>query len=438
MSRSELLVTIVVLPTFSLLLHKGTSMTHPASPIDNQSGRSPLDRDSQQWVLDWMIQETGKTFHFQGDDRGPLPKTVKSHAMIPKALAQRAKRFEDLADIEAAAGHPHTALDLYFTAADNYANAQHPIFVLNDLKRFLYDGLRRTYDRVIELAPYRIEHLTIPWEGTFVSGLLHLNPSVTGPAPLVFSVRGCDVFKEGWPNPTVNEAHQRGMHIFVFEGPGQAECTMRGIRLTADNYERAASTALDHLVTRKEIDPDQVVVLAGSFGSFWGMRFAALDPRIKAIAAPASSLCEKSIHMDLESPRWKQLFAFITQAESEEALDQTMRAMTMKGYMEKVTCPAVITVGEFDARSPLAEMFELFDQIGGPAELWVMADQHHTPAIGGEGPGAKSRGSQTMMLDWLADRLDGKPLRYPGEVLWIENFRGPNSPNVQKKRAFYQ
>ena len=34
------------------------------SPIDNQRGRAPLRRDVQQWVLDYMIQETGKVFHF--------------------------------------------------------------------------------------------------------------------------------------------------------------------------------------------------------------------------------------------------------------------------------------------------------------------------------------------------------------------------------------
>lgn len=31
-------------------------------------GRAPLVRDSQQWILDYLIQETGKVFHFQGED----------------------------------------------------------------------------------------------------------------------------------------------------------------------------------------------------------------------------------------------------------------------------------------------------------------------------------------------------------------------------------
>ena len=37
-------------------------------------GRAPLARDSQQWMLDYLIRETGKVFHFQGEGRGRLPK----------------------------------------------------------------------------------------------------------------------------------------------------------------------------------------------------------------------------------------------------------------------------------------------------------------------------------------------------------------------------
>ena len=58
---------------------------------------------------------------------------------------------------------------------------------------------------------------------------------------------GLDTLKEAWPHPFFNAAHQRGMHVLSFDGPGQAESNLRGIRLTADNYEDAASTALDYL-----------------------------------------------------------------------------------------------------------------------------------------------------------------------------------------------
>lgn len=407
------------------------------SPIDNQTGRTPLRRDDQQWVLDYMIQETGKTYHFQGEGRGELPKSVRSHAMISKHLGKDALRLERLAGREEAAGHPETALDFYYHAAVAFGRAQHPIFDLNEQKRFLYAGLRRCYDKVCELAPYSLEHIDIPWGDTVVSGNLHLNPQVSGPAPVIFYVPGCDTFKEAYPNPHFNFAHQRGMHIFSFEGPGGAESNLRGIRLTATNFEEAASAALDHLVQRPEIDPEQVAVYANSFGSFWGMRFAAHDPRVKAVAAMQASIAEKFIQTDLESPRWKQLFAFITQAESEAELDAVMRDMTMDGYMERIQAPSLMTVGEYDPRAPLEEVYQLFDQLTAPGELWVMVDQHHDLKIGNQGGALWTRTTQGVAVDWLRDRLRGLPLDHPGQVRRVQGADGPNSPSVEHKRQWY-
>jgi pimeloyl-ACP methyl ester carboxylesterase len=406
------------------------------SPIDHHEGRTPLRRDSQQWLLDYLIQETGKVYHFQGEGRGGLPRGVHSHAMISKHLGRRAQGHERFADAEAAAGHTETALDFYFLAANGWGAAQHPVLDLNEEKRFLYDGLRRCYDRVCELAPYRLERVDVPWNGTMVSGLLHLAPHVDGPAPLVFHVPGCDVTKETWPHPHYNQAHQRGMHVFSFDGPGQGESTLRGIRLTADNYEEAARAVIDVLAERPEVDPERIVVYATSFGSFWGMRMAATDPRIRATVAVQATLADKFILTDLESPRWKQLFAFLTQSETEEELDAVMSGMTMRGYMERISSPTLLTVGEYDPRTPLRELYPLFDRMTAPAVLWVMADQHHSFTVG---PGATwARGSHGVLMDWLRDRLTGRPLEHAGEVLYVEGGAGPNGPDVQAKRWWFE
>jgi dipeptidyl aminopeptidase/acylaminoacyl peptidase len=130
-------------------------------------------------------------------------------------------------------------------------------------------GVRRCYEQVCALAPYRLEHIDIPWNGTLVSGNLHLCPG-TEPRPLIFYIPGCDTMKEGWPHPQFNFAHARGMHVFSFDGPGQAECNLRGIKLTSSNYEEAASTAIDYLVNRPEVDAERIGVYGVSFGSHWG------------------------------------------------------------------------------------------------------------------------------------------------------------------------
>jgi dipeptidyl aminopeptidase/acylaminoacyl peptidase len=415
---------------------KDAVVTDATNPIHGQHGRAPLHRDGQQWILDYLIQETGKTYHFQGEGRGALPRGVRSHAMISKHLGRQAAQLEAMGRNEEAAGHSESALDYYFQASNAFARAQHPIFSFNDEKRYLYEGVRRCYDRVIALAPYPLEHVDIPWNGSIVSGLLHIAPGVDAAAPLVFHIPGCDVTKESWPHPYFNQAHQRGMHVFSFDGPGQAESTMRGIKLEADNYEAAASTALDHLIERPEIDPERIVLYPTSFGTFWGLRLSATDPRIRATAGAQATICEKFIQTDLESPRWKQLFAFLTGAESEEQLDELLGSMTMEGYMEKITSPTLLTVGEFDPRCPLEELYPLFDQLRAPAELWVMDDQHHSLSVGG-GP-TWARASHGVMLDWLRDRLSGAPVRRPGQVVWVDGRGGPNDPQLKSRRHWFE
>ena len=144
--------------------------------------------------------------------------------------------------------------------------------------------------------------------------------------------------------------------------------------------------------------------------------------------------------MDLESPRWKQLFAYLTQSSTEAELDAVLSAMTLDGYMARIACPVLLAAGEYDPRSPIDEVYRMFDQLTAPAELWVFADQHHMPSIGGtESAGAPSAPLHGVMCDWLRDRFADKPLRHPGEVLYIEaNSAGPNSPTVSRKRAWYE
>ena len=408
------------------------------SPNSAKKGKPHLRRDDQQWVFDYIIKETGKTFHFQPDGRGRLPRTVRSHDMIAKHVGLAARRSERLAQAEADAGHRETAMELYYQAALQYADAQHVVFETNDEKRYLHGGLIRCYDKTREYAPYRIEHVDIAWNGTVVSGNLHLAPGA-GRKPLVFYVPGCDQTKEAWPHPYYNQALQRGMHAFSFDGPGQGESNLRRIRLTADNYEEAAGAAIDYLIQRPEVDPKKIGVYALSFGSFWGMQIAAKDRRIAAAAAPWASFVDKYYLMTEESPRYKQLFAYLTQSSTEEDLDKVVSAMTMEGRMEKITCPTLITAGEYDPRAPLDEVYRLFDQMKAPAELWVMPDQHHNGSVTQKARSAVWEADiHAFVCDWLRDRFNGIPVKHPGKALWLEpSGAGPNAQGVSHKRRWF-
>ena len=408
------------------------------SPARAKKGKPHLHRDNQQWFFDWMVKETGKTFHFQPDGRGRLPRTVRSHDMIAKHVGMAAKKSERLAQAEMEAGHKETAMELYYAAALQYVDAQHVVFETNDEKKFLHGGVMRCYDKVRELAPYRIEHVDVPWNGTVVSGNLHLAPG-DGAKPLIFYVPGCDQTKEAWPHPYYNQALQRGMHVFSFDGPGQGESNLRGIRLSDDNYEDAAAAVIDVLMKRKEVDARKIGVYALSFGSFWGMRIAAKNKNIAAAAAPWASFVDKYYLMTEESPRYKQLFAYLTQSSSEAELDAVWQKMTMEGLMDKITCPTLIVTGEYDPRAPVDEVYRLFDQMKAPAELWVLPDQHHNGSITQKGRSSVWEADiHAFVCDWLRERFNGVPVKHPGKSLWVEpGGAGPNAPGISYKRRWF-
>jgi pimeloyl-ACP methyl ester carboxylesterase len=399
-------------------------------PDRARPGRPHLARDNQQWIFDYVIQQSGLTYHWWSEERS-LPHEVRSHAMISKHLGLRALQREAEAAQFLADGQQDKALTSYFAASRDFLKAQHPIFEVNDEKRFLYGGLQRCYEMVRSLASYRIERVDVDWEEQLVGGWLHLNPTV-GRAPLLFYVPGCDTTCEAFPNPVDVREHARGWHVFSFDGPGLGGSNLRGITLTADNFERAASAALDVLAARDDVDETRILLYGGGAGSFWACRFAAHDRRITA-AATKSTYSSLYYLMTEDSPRYKQLFAFLTRARSEEELDETLRAMTLDGYADRIDCPLLMATGEYDLRDPVDEVFRIFDQVTAPAELWLFADQFHRLNFTG------GKSIYGAILDWLTDRLTGVALPPTNPVRYIEpTATGPSGAGVSLKRRWYE
>jgi len=360
--------------------------------------------------------------------------------MISKHLGIAARRMRQLAREEQSAGHLVTAMDLYFAAAELFGNAQHVIFANNDEKSYLHRASVECYDRVRELAPYRIERIEIEWEGVTVVGNLHIAPTAE-PAPCIFFVPGCDMTKEMYPHPRMNQALQRGMHLFSFDGPGQGESNLRGIKLTLSNYEEAASAAIDYLLTRPEIDPHSLGVYGLSFGSYWALRIAAKDSRLCAVAAPWASCCDLRYLMSVESPRYKQLFTYMTGAPSEAEFDKLVLSMDLRRIVQRIACPILLTVGEFDPRSPIDEVLTFFDDLRCPAELWVFADQHHKVSLTAPNSEALTwlEDVHALSCDWLLDRFRGKALVNEGQIIYVApEGGGPYGSGSARKRKWYE
>ena len=396
--------------------------------------RTPrLQRDRQQWIYDYIVQETGKVFHWDEEGR-ELPKSIQSHGQISKHLGRIAQRYEKIAAEEEAAGHTETAMELYFRAANTFAGAQHPVLETNDEKRYLHGRSLANYDKVIEYAPYPIERVEIPWEGVELQCNFHMLPGKPT-APTVIFIPGCDMTKEMFPDPRVVEAHLRGMHMLVVDGPGQGMSNLRNIKLTHDNYERAMLGVVDYLETRDEVQSDAITFYAISMGSFWGLQVAASgDPRVKAVAGPWASYIDKYFILDTFSPRYKQLFGYLTGAGSEEELDEIVGKMTVSGREADIKCPVLLTVGEYDSRSPSELIYDFYHKINAPKELWVYEDRYHQARLF-EG-GMARNDTHLFALDWLRDALAGKfPAGHDRQLYLRSSGGGPNGDATHGKDA---
>jgi pimeloyl-ACP methyl ester carboxylesterase len=182
---------------------------------------------------------------------------------------------------------------------------------------------------------------------------------------------------------------------------------IRGTRLTHGNYERAVLAIAGWLQKRPEVDPDRIAVFALSMGSHWGLEVAASgDPRIKAVAGPWASYLDKYYILDTFSPRYKQLFGYLTGAKSEAELDAIVGQMTVEGREKDIKCPILLTAGEYDARSPVELVYRFYDKVTAPKELWVYEDTYHMARLF---PGEFSRmDSHMMCMDWIVDALAGR------------------------------
>ena len=366
--------------------------------------RPKLKRDDQQWMLDWIVKTSGRVQNLANEERD-LPPEVKSYRMIPRVLYKQASHIEGIAKAAEAAGHTDTARQLYRRAQVVYHEAQHSIFEDDNAEKiFLHGKHVECADKVAQYADYPVEKVEIPWEGAQIQGRWHLLRDRRR-APAILFLPGMDMTKEAIPNPLANSFARRGFHVLSIDGPGQGISNLRKIRVTADNYERAASAAIDWLVSRSEVDHDNIVIVGISFGCHWGVRVAAVDKRVRALATTYAVVGPKKAIFGEASPRFKQMFMYMAGQTDEADFDAMAEKMDTAGFAERIKCPTLLTMGEYDPLCHLEAAEDFFKELKCPKELWVLENEFHRISLR-EGIGGIE--IYPYIADWLRDELDGK------------------------------
>ena len=396
----------------------------PAPPSMTPTVERKLARwQDQRWLLDAVIATVGPEWD-QGRlgglagipggaaDAASLRARIHKFNDISREFARSAVRREREARQLEKDGRTVAARETYFLAAHLYAGAQWPIFENTPDNLLLNDKKNECYAKYIQFADHEIRRVEIPFgaPGKTLPGYLHLPPNHTGRVPCVWSISGLDSNKEGGAAIYGDGLRERGIATLALEGPGQNECSIRGIHLTQTNWDDAGKVVLDWLRSQKEIDPDKIALRGASLGTYLGTRVASVDSRLKGAALQAMALeptMFTAFHMG--SPSFKLRFLYYTGLENEAELDKFLESWTLRGIAEKVKCPYLIVGGEDDQLSPVEYGLQHMDMITAPKQMLLYEGALHSVSGAPSATNGPSTGS--FVSDWFVDRFAGKPMQ---------------------------
>lgn len=108
------------------------------------------------------------------------------------------------------------------------------------------------------------------------------------------------------------------------------------------------------------------------------------------------------------SPTFQKRFMNMAGFTEESAFDAFAKTLTWKGHAEKIRIPYLVVAGEADELSPLEHTERLFKTMTAPRQLVIYQESRHS--VGNVPAANLGPFPPTLLADWLAARLAGKPV----------------------------
>jgi Esterase FrsA-like len=254
----------------------------------------------QRWLIDTVIQAVGMEWDQPRLNYTMYPAGVDAIGDF-RTVGMRVRKFADMHREFAAAGHRReikaqafenqgrtvSARESYFIAALLYSAARWPIFENNEKSIAYNDRMVACYAKFAAMMNRPVARVEVPFEGKALPAYLHLprEPKPGEKFPVAIAIDGMDASKEIMCSMYGDKFLERGMAHFVYDGPGQGECTYRDILVTPTNHMDAARAVYDWLSKHPNIDVNRSVIWSVSMGSFFGLQAAAaLGDKVRGAA----------------------------------------------------------------------------------------------------------------------------------------------------------
>lgn len=315
--------------------------------------------------------------------------------------SRTAREVAELGRAEAAKGHAYTASRALFRALSYWRHSEFFFDSADPRRAEAYTEGVRAFREAAKLQGGYIEQIGVPFEGAILDGYI-VRPELTdAKRPTVLFLGGADSWAEELLFLGGNQFPARGMNLVVVDTPGRGG-TLRFKKIySRPDYEVPVGAVFDYLAeTRDDVDADRLGLAGVSLGGYYAPRAAAMEPRVKAVAAWCGTWQVLTDFYEFYPPLQKQLQWLLGAADDAEAR-QKLTAFSLDGYAQRISVPVYVLHGTDDVIMDLAGArtfvsnlttddvtFQVYD---GPGALHCSYDFAATAVA--------------ALTDWFADRL---------------------------------
>ncbi|NDJ34131.1 MAG: prolyl oligopeptidase family serine peptidase [Chloroflexi bacterium] len=203
-----------------------------------------------------------------------------------------AEQVEARAEAAHNEGHRVSARKHYLRATTYYRTAA-VLIPPGDELRANWQKIQGCFRRAASLFDPAIEPVQVPYEGTHLGGyFVHVSDNGQ-PRPTVIMIGGGECYAEEMYFWAGAPGRERGYQVLLVDLPAQAPTPFYGVNPTElletrtlnDLVSGAVGAVIDYLLTRPDVDPDQLLVYGISGGGYMATCVAASETRVKAVAA---------------------------------------------------------------------------------------------------------------------------------------------------------
>lgn len=218
----------------------------------------------------------------------------------------------------------------------------------------------------------QLDEVRIPFEGRAMHAFFATPPGSAGLMPTLILLGGLESLAEEVYFVAGVAALRYGFACLVLEGPGQGATLREEGLASRAAYETPISAAVDYLLTRAEVDPSRIGMVAYSLGGYYVCRAAAYERRLAACVAWGAEYDYGEVWASRPDnhPLAPHLMATFG-VESMDEARRILRDFNLRGVASRIECPLLILHGEEDRHIPLSHAERTYEDARGPKELHI-------------------------------------------------------------------